>query len=675
MADSLRKIRLISFIFILLEAVALGILITFYFIEWPSGIQDVLTNEIWMIIAGGVFVVDMIFIFIAEIRLSFIRQKADLEAAKVIGSDVQEAYAFGEIGLIVTTKSDIIMWVNSFLKERHNDILDKNIFEFSPQLADLKSKPADSIEQIEKDGKDYQVKYLAEANLWIFRDCTEFQRLSDYSKSQATVIGVIMIDNFKDVAGNTEDDNNDTIAKVRAVIFDYAKEFGVLLRRYRNDSYFAVCNYASLERMELDGFSILEKVRYIGRGQNVIPTLSCGFAHGNDDVGKLNDMAANAIDISMSRGGDQVVVSRFGTDLQFFGGRSAAVENTSRVQFRNVADSLMGLIRASTNVIVSGHLDMDMDALGSCLGVMAICNHIGKPCQIVYDPKLTEKKTRNAFQTAFSRAELEKMTITPKDAEEKIMPDTLMVVVDVSNPSLVMGGKALDKSSKTVVLDHHRRGEDFISHPVLSYIDPSAGSASEILAEFIHYATANPRVDLPSSYATIMLSGMFLDTTFFKSKSTGARSFEAAEILKEFGADNQRADDYLKDDYEEYALVTEIVSTVKTPYTGIVYCVASENYTVERATLSKVANQLMQLKGINACFVIGRTGEKEVRISCRSDGSVNVQILAEKLGGGGHYAMAAASFNNLTTEVVEERLLDCLDSYLNEARSDLGGKH
>ena len=673
MSDALKKMRIFSLFFVFIEVGLLVALIVCYFRDIPTGFHDLIKDTHWIIVASGILASNALFVWFTELHISSIRQKSDLEAASIIGSDVQEAYNFGQIGLVVVDENNIVMWDNNLFKDRQIDILDTDIFEWRPALKDLQNAPSDMVVKIEANGRNYEVRFLADANLYIFKDTSDYESIFAYSREQATVVGQIIIDNYSDIAGKTEDDNNDLVSKVRGVIFEYAKEHGVLLRRYRNDSYFAICNFSSLEKMEKEGFTILEKVRALGKGQNVIPTLSIGFAHDFPDVNKLNEMASNGIDIAVSRGGDQAVVSRYGEDLKFFGGKTAAVENTSRVQFRSVADSIIGLIKGSSNIIVSGHTDMDMDALGACLGIMAICDWCEKPCPIVYDPRLTEKKTRYAFQGSFSKAEFERMTITPKEAEEKIKPTTLMIVVDVSVPDLVMGAKALEKAAKTIVIDHHRRGASFVDKPVLTYVDPSASSASEIVAEFIHYATANPRIEMSPVFATLMLSGMFLDTNFFKAKSTGIRSFEAAEILKEFGADNQKADDYLKDDYEEYALVTDIVSTAKTPYTGIVYCVSNERNIVERATLSKVANQLLQLKGINACFVIGKVTEHEIRVSARSNGTVNVQLLCEKLGGGGHFAMAAASFNNGTIALVESRLLDTLDTYLNQAKADIGG--
>lgn len=669
---ALRAMRIRTLVIVLIEIALLVTMILFYLYDFPAGIQAKIEPIHWIIFAASVLFINVLHMWFSEIHLASIRQKSDLDAASIIGSDIQEAYNFGQIGLVVTDDADIVMWANNLFKERNIDLLDQNIMAWEPRLSELKNAPSDMVVKIEVNGRNYNVRYLADAHLFIFKDMTSYESIFKYSREQAITIGIIMIDNYADIGGATEEDNNDLITKIRAAIFDYAKEYGVLLRRYRSDSYFAVCNYASLARMEKDEFSILGKVRALGKGEAVTPTLSIGLAHDFPEVIKLDEMTGTAIDIAMSRGGDQAVVSRYGEDMRFYGGKTSALENTSRVQFRSIADSILGIIRGATNVIVSGHTDMDMDALGACLGIMAMCDFCNKPCHIVYDPKLTEKKTRYAFQSAFSKADLERMTLTPKEAEDRIRPTTLFVVVDVSVPALVMGRKALEKAVKAIVIDHHRRGEEFIEKPVLSYVDPSAASASEIIAELIHYATANPRIEVSATAATLMLSGIFLDTSFFKAKSTGIRSFEAAEILKEFGADNQIADDYLKDEYEEYALITKIVSTIRTPFTGICYCLADERDIVERATLSKVANQLMQLKGINAAFVLGRTQQNEIRLSARSNGSVNVQLLCEKMGGGGHFGGAAAVFPNSTIATAESKLLETLDTYLEGARSEGG---
>ena len=684
MSEALRKMRVRTLVLLSIEIVLLGAGISLYYLDYPEGFREFMVIDYWIAVSIALMVIDILFLWFSEFRLSRIRQKTDLEAASIIGSDVQAAYTFGMIGLIVVDEDDVVMWSNDLFRDRALNLLDRNILEWEPKLAELKASPADIAIDIENGGKHYSVKYLADARLYIFKDTTEYQDIFRFSQRQATSIGIIMLDNYSDLAGKTEDDNNDLVSKIRAAIMEYCRNFGVLLRRFRNDSYFAVCNFESLDRMERDGFTLLETIHLLGKGQTIRPTLSVGFAHGFDEsVNKLNEMANNAIDIAMSRGGDQVVVSHYGEDLRFYGGKSAALENTSRVHFRSLADSFMGIVGGASEVIVSGHKDMDMDALGSCLGIKAMVDRYvdektGKtvPCHIVYDFKMTEKKTRDALTSMLSKSEIDRITITPREAEERIRPTTLFVVVDVSVPKNVMGEEALSKSSKTIVIDHHRRGEEFIDKPVLTYIDPSAGSCSEIIAELVHYSSLNPRIEIPATYATIMLSGMFLDTNFFKSPSTGARSFEAAEILKEFGAENSKADDLLKDEIEEYRLVTSILSTMKRPAgaDGVYYCVVDERDIVTPATLAKVANQVMRIKDVRAVFVMGRIENTVVGLSARSDGSISVQLLAEKLGGGGgHLTAAACRFANVSVAVVESRLLDILKSYLAEASNDTSG--
>lgn len=190
------------------------------------------------------------------------------------------------------------------------------------------------------------------------------------------------------------------------------------------------------------------------------------------------------------------------------------------------------------------------------------------------------------------------------------------------------------------------------------------------MTEFIHFASVNPRVIVPANYATIMLSGIFLDSSYFKSKNCGIRTFEAATVLKEFGADNSLADDFLKDEFEEYSVVNEIISNMKTPVPGIVYAVAPVDRIFDNATLAKAANACLSMKTIKAAFIIGNTSNKETRMSCRSDGTINVQIIAEKMGGGGHFTSSAVTFEKTTPEAVAEALLSVLDKNLAEARVD-----
>jgi cyclic-di-AMP phosphodiesterase len=668
MTKALSRMRLIVLIMFFIELIVFACLADFWFFDW-FGFGSIPGGYLILTFAG-LFLLNIFFYWFSLLSLSHIRQKTDLEAATLVGSDIKEAYDFGQIGLIIVDETGVIMWANSLFKDRQIDLVDTPIFDWQPTLKDLVNAPVNKIVSIEFKGRQYNVKYLSEPRLFIFKDSTDYENILNYSKSQSIVIGIIKMDNYNDVAGDT-DESNEAISKVRAIISDYFRDNAVVLRRSANDTYFGICNFASLDKMEADEFSVLEKARQAVKDEENPLTLSIGFAHNNDDVSKLNEMATNAIDIALSRGGDQVVVSEFGADLKFFGGKTAAVETTSKVKVRSIADSVVALIKSSSDVMIMGHMDMDMDALGSSLGIMAICDWCQKPSRICYDSKLAERKARTAFQEAFPKDVFDKMTIDPDTAAGQVKDSTLVVVVDISRPSMVLAPKVLEKASKVIVIDHHRRAEEFIERPVLAYIEPSASSASELVTEMIRYSTANPRIELKPTFATLMLSGIFLDSNYFKSKSTGMRTFEAAEVLKDYGADNSVADDYLKDEFEEYTLITKIVSTMQTPHYGVVYCVSDEKDIIERSTLAKVANQLMQLKGINACFVVGKTDEKTIRISARSDGTVNVQLLCEKMGGGGHYSMAAALFTGQPLDHVIKTMTDTLDEYLDAAKASV----
>ena len=665
MKNRLFKAKLIGIIVGLLELIGLAFLGFAYFFNW-FGFREIITESILYIALGTAVVVDIVYVWGIIFYFSKIRQKTDLRAADLIGSDIEEAYNFGMLGLAVVDENNVVLWTNTLFKERAIEILDENILEWQPGLKELVEGSSKAVAKISFNSRNYDVKLLKEAGLYIFKDTTDYETISDFSKRQAVVIGQIIIDNFSDVSGNGEE-TNDVLSKVRTAIYEYTRDFNSLLRKISNDAYLIISNFESLEKMIADKFSILDKIHEIGEKEATPPTLSIGIAYDYPDVVKLNDMSVSALEIATSRGGDQVVVSQYGQDLKFFGGKSEAQENHNKVRVRVMGDAVISLIKNASSVIVMGHAMSDMDALGACVGIKAICDSAGKVCKIVYNPKSIERKTKGALVSTFTKEEVNKIFISEAEGVDLLKGNTLVVVVDVHKAQMTLAPKIIEKANKVMIIDHHRRGEDFIESPIFSDIDSSASSTCEMIAELIKYASGT-RIKIPSSYATLMLSGIFMDSNFFKASSTGARTFEAAMFLKECGADNAKADDFLKDEYEEHALVNKILATTKTPYYGIVYCIADEEDIIEPATLAKVANQCMSMKGINASFVIGKTETDEVRISCRSDGTINVQVLAEKMNGGGHFTQAACVFKHMTLEGVENKLLSVLNDYLNDAR-------
>ena len=411
MSKLLNRIRTISFIIIAVELVSIAVFSVFYFNDLFGLLSKV--DAMWVILSTFILVViDCIFIWVFTIRVGSLRSKTDLKAAQIIGSDVQEAYNFAMIGLAVTDKNDIVLWTNDIFRQRHIDIIDKNILNWQPTLSSIKDGSNDKPAKIVVNNRNYDVKFLQEAGLWIFKDTTEYESVYLYSKEQAPVVGLISIDNYEDVTRG-EDDFNDVITRLKNAIFNYTKEFGVLLRRHRDDTYLLLGNYDSFCKMKEDNFSILDKAREISKDEETPLTLSIGIAHDFPDVIKLNEMASNALDIAMSRGGDQAVISAYGSEMEFIGGKTDATEKRNRVKTRVLADSLMSLIKNATNVLIMGHSQMDMDALGAALGVNAICSRLGIESRIVVDLKSTESKTHSALISQFSKDELDKLIISP----------------------------------------------------------------------------------------------------------------------------------------------------------------------------------------------------------------------------------------------------------------------
>ena len=676
MSEAIHKMRIFTFVFIAVEMVSFILLVVFFYLNLFS-FKEILTGEIWMYIAIGVVILNLALLWFGEVRLTHIRQKSDLDASRIIGADVQEAYKFGELGLVVTDDDYCVIWISPLMKERFIDLLDCNLLEWQPELETLlaTNSPDENSKDIKIGDVIYNVKCLPSAHLFIFRDVTVHRQLNKDFIDERIALGVLTIDNYEDITGKTESENSDLITKVRSVITKYFADKDTYLRRFRNDSYYLVTTNKKLHIMEKDKFSIVDMVHDLEESSSkgiLRPTISIGIACDSTSVIRLNDMCVSALDIAMSRGGDQAVVSRYNGELVFFGGKTVAAENTGRVQLRSIGDSLRALIEGSGDVLVSGHNEADMDAIGSCFGIHALCMHLHKPCRIIFDADRTEKKARGAVLSSFTKENLQSILITSKEAVSKVTPTTLFVVVDTSVPNNVMGKDALERATKTVVIDHHRRGPSFVDNPVLQFIDTAASSACEIITGLLFYMSINPRVEIPSAYATLMLGGIFLDTNNFEAKSTTSKTFEAAQILKTYGAENSRIYDFFREDINEMRLISSCTSRSISYNNDIIYCMTDDDDIVDETTISKISNQLNHIVGVKACFVIGRVGPTTLKVSGRSDGvSINVQIICENIAGkekgGGHFHMAAARFEGASVKIGETLLLEALRNHLDEA--------
>jgi c-di-AMP phosphodiesterase-like protein len=446
---------------------------------------------------------------------------------------------------------------------------------------------------------------------------------------------------------------------------NWAKKYNLFIRSYGNDSFLIVGEEKNYQLILQDNFSIVDEVRKSTSQSDNPLTISIGIGKGNTtSILRTSELSYMALNMALSRGGDQVVVNVFGKQLEYYGAKNEVKQTRSHVRGRVLATSLANLIKTSKNVLIMGHKNMDFDALGASMGVWAICKNLKAKAFFVYEDDLVELQTKRAFKQVFTNDEINEMSVTPAKALQLVNDQTLVVVVDTHRPDSTMQPKILDKCKEICVIDHHRKGDSFINDPVFQYHEPQSSSASELVTELIFYQTN--KVGLTEEIANFLLSGICLDTKFFKSGASG-KTFEMAMILKNYQASVETVNEFFKEEYEEMKLVSSIVSSAKALYPGVFMAKGEDNDTITRTVLSKVAEEILATKGVQAVFVVGKTNQNEISISARSLTDFNVQIIMEALGGGGHFSKAATQLQNETIDHVCAMLEEKVRIFLRDS--------
>lgn len=653
-----RKWLLLSLLF---EAIVIGTLVALYY-YYPD-------FEYYFLILIGSSSIFVLLDFFIAIIFNFLyrsrRGQAELKAAEVIGNDISEAYTYGQIGLAVCDHENNVIWINDFLGSRFSNLVDQNILDVFPGLfvlTDPNYKKPDV--SLTAESHIYNVELLKEARVYIFKDVTAYENLNAYNQRQSPVVGYIAIDNYYDVQIFVGDETKfaDMLVDLRKMISDFGESTNSMMRRIKDDRYLFITTQESFSHMYEDKFSIVDKVR------NKFPsgfTLSIGVAYGYPDYAKLAELASNALDVALSRGGDQTAVQPFSEPIVYFGGKTELLPSRNRVKVRTLSNSFLTILGNYKHVIIMGHNNADYDAIGACLGVYLLCKYIGTPAHICWEAQQIEDKVRMAVESEYSKVELDEMMVNMKEAEALISDETLLVVVDHSSPDLSIFKELINKFDNIAILDHHRPSNRVFDDPIFNGVDTSASSASELLTFYITYNQKEIPID--ERTATFLLAGICLDTHFYKEHATN-NTFEASTQLKNFHADSAKVTDFLKEELEEYRQKIFILNNAETPYYGCLVAVSPDQDIVSPTILSIVANEALSIRGIYVSFCLGRVDEHKVKISARSDGSVSVQLLMEKMGGGGHLNMAACDFMDVTVSEVKEKLESILKDYLDDAR-------
>ncbi|WP_144619042.1 DHH family phosphoesterase, partial [Siminovitchia fortis] len=442
--------------------------------------------------------------------------------------------------------------------------------------------------------------------------------------------------------------------------------FRVSLKRTSSDRFIILFNEKTLRELEKDKFSILDVVRETTAKQHVPITLSIGVGLGVSDFPELGALSQSSLDLALGRGGDQVAMKLPNGKLKFYGGKTNPMEKRTRVRARVISHALKDLILGSDKVIVMGHKFPDLDAIGSAIGIRKAAEMNEKEGYIVIDFNDIDSSVKRLVDKLKEEPELYSRLISPEDALEIATEKTLLVVVDTHKPSLVIEEKLLGKTDRVVVIDHHRRSEDFINKPLLVYMEPYASSTAELVTELLEYQPKGKKLHMLE--ATALLSGIIVDTKSFTLR-TGSRTFDAASYLRARGADTILVQSFMKENVGSYIKRAKLIETMEFYKNGVTIATGEEDVVYSPVMIAQAADTLLTMDGVAASFVISKRAEDVVGISARSLGEVNVQIIMEMLGGGGHLTNAAAQLPGITVVEAELQLRQVLDEYFEGGQS------
>ena len=619
-----------------------------------------------MAVVGGVIVVlQAVIFYLLFDRFESLTSEQMTTVKDMVGNAETEAFVYGEVGMVGYDDDHVITWMSDLFAERGINRVGFKVLPWLPEAEDLVNGVSDKA-VVQLDERKYEITKKEDDRVLFFRDITDTSYYMERYNDEKPVVGLASLDNYEESTMYEDEAVVSAInVAVRTPLIEYCKEHGILIRRLNNYRYMLLLNEKIFRSLVADNFSIVNTVRRAALKQDVSITLSMAFAMDAENYQDLDEMVTRLLDLAQTRGGDQVAVQRGQEDVRYFGGSSEAAEKRSRVRVRVMAHTFRELIARSSNVIICGHKEMDFDCLGSAIGTARICQAMHKPCAIIEKTGGVEQKLKEAIALNAEELEAEMNFVTESEALNLLQEKSLVVMVDHYSTSNSNGARVLEAAQKIAVIDHHRRSSEMGVKPVFVYIEAGASSACELITELIPYISN--RIELSELDATFMLAGMTIDTGRFRVR-TGVRTYEAASTLRRYGANPQNVDEYLKDSYQEFSKKATMIARSKRVRDNVI--VVPYEDVASRTLISQVADSLMEIQGVEAVFVIAQTPDEKTSVSARSNGSVNVQVIMEKMRGGGHMTAAGVQLENTTVKEMEKVLLTELDRYFEEVQKN-----
>ncbi|MDW7667765.1 MAG: DHH family phosphoesterase [Bacillota bacterium] len=576
------------------------------------------------------------------------------------------------IPLLILNKKGDIYWYNSKFKDIVGEKVDhkENVVDYFKNfpLKDLQGNK-NSID-VSYGSKDYNVLFNEvegaedEENLYMmyWLDNTKLTTLKNLYDDEKTVICLIEIDNYDELGKDMDKMERSLISgEIEKKLDTFAKRMNGIALKYLDDRYILFFENKYLENLEAKRFDILEEVKDLKAENGDYFTLSIGIGINAKTISQLYDYAKGALDIALGRGGDQAVV-KSSSNVKYYGGKSRAVEKRTKVKARMISYALRQIISQSSNVIITGHRVGDMDSFGASMGIYAIAKGMNRKAHIVLND--INPALDNIYERAKSEESEEYINsiVNTETAKKLMKEDTVVVMVDTHKPSFTEAAEIVADSEKVVMIDHHRRGEEYIENALLDYLEPYASSTSELITEIIHYM--DDLVKLSKFESEALMAGIMVDTYNFTFK-TGVRTFEAASYLRRAGADTVSVKKLFSDDIKVWKLKSDIINRAEIVFDDIAISHLDDLVNEGVLIASQSATELLAVKGIEASFVLVKK-ENEIHISGRSIGDVSVHLILEKLGGGGHLTSAGAQLEGKTIDEAKEMLKKAILKYKND---------
>ena len=582
-----------------------------------------------------------------------------------------------EFPSVITTADGKILWSNNKMlalcgAQNQMALSGKNFSVFTGiPMSEIITATGKKIITV-SDQSFYAYSYLMEApdrDYWMttLADRTEIVDLETKINAESPVVAYLSVDNLEDLTQYVRGSYREAAAAVDEIITAWAAEVGGLIREYDREKYLILFPKNRLAGCIESKFDILDRIREVEFGDGSMSvTISMGVSAAGSDINERSRNASSALETALQRGGDQVAL-RTADGIEYFGGKTKISQKRTKVRARVISNKLIGHISEAGNVLIMGHKNPDFDSIGSCIGLARLALGYNKSVKIVIDSNNSNFKC-STKQLLEALPEYANIFISSAQGLDMIRSDTLLIIADVNNMKIVESPEIAHNAFNTVIVDHHRKIAEFEREPLIAYIEPSASSASELVSELIELCSmgeaAGDGVKLSRHEANVMLSGIMLDTKNF-TRTTSERTFSAALYLRSAGADPEYARTFFFADLDNFVTESKLGSEVRLYRERIAISVCEGTGSPDdRIAASKTADTLLTVQNIDAAFVLVRTDDS-IAISARSNGTVNVQLILEKIGGGGHFDSAGAQVKNTVSREVLEQLRGAIDSYLD----------